>query len=178
MQLTVALPITLTILAGLAAAILVYFFVLLARNEAVFIPLPHQTIDNMLKMADIRSDDVLFDLGSGDGRIVIAAARTYGIRAVGIEKSKILAWLSKRAIRKNRLEDKVQIVNADFFGQDLSEATVVTVYLSRKRNAMLEPKLRKELKEGTRILSADHTFNFPEKAKNKTGHFWTRLYIR
>ncbi len=81
----------------------------------------------MLKMADIRPDDVLFDLGSRDGRIVIAAARKYGIRTVGIEKSKVLAWLSKRAIRKNRLEDKVRIVNADFFGQDLSEATVVTV---------------------------------------------------
>lgn len=74
--------------------------------------------------------------------------------------------------------DKVQIVNADFFRQDLSEATVVTVYLSQKINNRLEPKLRRGLREGTRILSADHTFNFPEKAKHKTGHFWTRLYIR
>ncbi len=178
MQLTEALPIPLTVIAGLAAALLIYFLILLARNEAVFIPLPQETIDNMLKMADIRPDDVLFDLGSGDGRVVIAAAKRYGIRAVGIERSKLLAWLSKRAIRKNRLEDKVRIVNADFFGQDLSEASVVTAYLSQKINDMVEPKLRKELKEGTRILSADHTFNFPEKAKHKTGHFWTHLYIR
>ena len=173
-----ALPLPLTVAAGLAAAVLIYFLVLLARNEAVFIPLPHQTIDSMLRMADIRPDDVLFDLGSGDGRIVIAAAKKYGIRAVGIEKSKILAWLSRKAIKRNRLEDRVQIVNADLFGQDLSEATVVTVYLSQKMNDRLEPKLRKELKEGARILSADHTFNFPEKAKHKTGHFWTRLYVR
>ena len=178
MQLTVQLPITLTLVAGLAAAVLIYFLVLLARNEAVFIPLPQETIDNMLKMAEIRPDDVLYDLGSGDGRIVIAAARTYGIRAVGMEKNKLLAWLSKRAIRKDRLEDKIRVVNANFFGQDLSEATVVTVYLSQKMNDSLEPKLRSELKEGTRILSADHTFNFPEKAKDKIGHFWTRLYVR
>ncbi len=178
MQLTVALPISLTVVAGLAAAVLIYFLILLARNEAVFIPLPQETIDNMLKMADIRPEDVLFDLGSGDGRIVIAAAAKYGIRAVGIEKSKVLAWLSKRAVRKNRLEDKVHIVNADFFGQDLSEATIVAVYLSQKINDRLEPKLRRELREGTRILSADHPFSFPEKARFKTGHFWTRLYVR
>lgn len=178
MQLTLALPIPLTVVAGLAAAVLIYFLVLLVRNEAVFIPLPQETIDTMLRMADIRPDDVLFDLGSGTGRIVIAAAKKYGIRTVGIEKSKVLAWLSKRAVGRNRLEDKAKIVNADFFGQNLSEATVLTAYLSQRTNDRLEPKLRRELKAGTRILSADHTFNFPEKAKHKTGHFWSRLYIR
>ena len=171
------LPIALTVAAGLAAAVLIYFLVLLARNEAVYIPLPQEIIDSMLKMAEIRPDDVLFDLGSGDGRVVIAAAKKYGIRAVGIEKSNILAWLSKRAVRKNMLEDRVRIVNGDFFEQDLSEATVVTVYLSKKINARIESKLHKELKQGTRILSADHTFNFEEEAKVKTGHFWTHLYV-
>lgn len=146
--------------------------------KRVFIPLPQETIDNMLKMAEIRNDDVLYDLGSGDGRILIAAARDYGIRAVGIEKNQILCWLSRRTIARNRLEDKIQVVNANFFEHNLSEATVVTVYLSQKINDRLEPKLQKELKEGTRILSADHTFNFLEKAKCKTGHFWTRVYVR
>ena len=172
------LPVALTVAVGLAAAILIYFIILLARNEAVFIPLPQATIDNMLQMAEIRPDDVLFDLGSGDGRIVITAAKRYGIRSVGIEKSRILASLSRRAIRKNSLEDKIRIVNADFFRHDLSEATVVTVYLFPKINERLEPKLRKELKEGTRILSADHTFNFTESARIKTGHFWIHLYTR
>lgn len=175
---TLTLPIALTVVAGLGAAVLIYFLVLLARNEAVYIPLPQETIDCMLKMAEIGPEDVLFDLGSGDGRVVIAAAKRYGIRAVGIEKSGVLAWLSKRAVRKNMLEDRVDIVNRDFFEQDLSEATVVTVYLSKKTNARLESKLRKELKQGTRILSADHTFNFEERAKVKTGHFWTHLYVR
>lgn len=177
MQLTLTLPIALTVVAGLGAAVLIYFLVLLARNEAVYIPLPQETIDSMLKMAEIGPDDVLFDLGSGDGRVVIAAAKRYGIRAVGIEKSVMLAWLSKRAVRKNKLEDRVEIVNRDFLEQDLSEATVVTVYLSKKTNARLESKLRNELKQGAKILSADHTFNFKERAKVKTGHFWTHLYV-
>ena len=177
MHLTSNLSLTATAFAGLAAAVLIYFLFLLARNEAVFIPLPHETINKMLMMAEIENEDVLYDLGSGDGRILIAAARRYGIRAVGIEKSKILCWLSRRAIARSGLEDKIQVVNADFFEHDLSGATVVAVYLSQKINDMLEPKLRKELKGGTRILSADHTFNFPEKYKCKTGHFWTRLYV-
>lgn len=177
MRLTLTLPFALTVVAGLATAVLIYFLVLLVRNEAVYVPLPQETIDSMLKMAEIGPDDVLFDLGSGDGRVVIAAARRYGIRAVGIEKNGMLAWLSKRAVRKNRLEDRVHIVNGDFFEQDLSEATVVIVYLSQKTNDRLEPKLRKELKQGTRILSADHTFNFEERTKVKTGHFWTHLYM-
>jgi precorrin-6B methylase 2 len=171
------LPIALTVVAGLAAAVLIYFLVLLARNEAVYVPLPQETIDSMLKMAQIRPDDVLFDLGSGDGRVVITAAKRYGIRAVGIEKSRMLAWLSKRAVRKNRLEDRVHIVKGDFFTQALSGATVVTVYLSKKMNERLEPKLRRELKQGTKIVSADHTFSFEERAKVRTGHFWTHLYV-
>jgi tRNA G46 methylase TrmB len=171
------LPVTLTVVAGLLAAALIYFLYELARNEAVFVPLPQETIDEMLKMAEIRGGDVLYDLGSGDGRVLVAAAKKCEVTAVGIERSRILVWLSKRKIARNGLEDKVRIVNSDFFRQDLSEATVVTAYLSQKMNDKLEPKLRKELKEGTRIVSADHTFNFTEKARIKTGHFWTHLYI-
>ena len=168
---------TLTAIAGLGAAVLLYFLYRLARNEAIFIPLPQKTIDEMLRMAEIKRNDVLYDLGSGDGRVLVAAAKQYAATAVGIEKSWILVWLSKRRIARNGLKDKVQVVNADFFNQDLSEATVVTAYLSQEINKRLEEKLRRELKEGTRILSADHTFNFTEKAKMKTGHFWTHLYI-
>ena len=178
MESTAILSITLTLISWLAFAILAYFFILLARNKAVFVPLSQKTIDVMLRMADVGPDDLLFDLGSGDGRVVIAAAKKYGSRAVGIEKSKILAWFSKKAVKKNGVQDKVRIVNADFFAEDLSEASVVTAYLSRKTNRRLEPKLRKELKEGTRILSADHTLKLPEIAKAKTGHFWTHLYVK
>ena len=172
----VNLPLNVTAVAGLAAAVLIYFFFLLAKNEAVYVPLPQETIDRMLKMAEIRSDDVLYDLGCGDGRILIAAATTYGIRAVGIERNRILCWLSRRAVARIELEGKIRVVNGDFFQHDLSEATVVTVYLSQKINDRLEPKLRRELKKGARIVSADHTFTFPEKDRRKTGHFWTHLY--
>lgn len=173
-----ALSLIITIFAGAAAAILVYFLSLLVRRQAVFVPLPQATIEAMLKMADVRPDDLLFDLGCGDGRIVIAAAEEYGIRAIGIEKSRLLAWLALRKVRKRKLEDKAKIVNADFFSQDLSSATIVTVYLSQRLNNQLGPKLRRELREGARIVSADHTFNFVEKSKTRTGHFWTRLYVR
>ena len=171
------LSLAITAIAGLGAAVLVYFLYMLAKNEAVFIPLPQETIDEMLRMAEIREDDVLYDLGSGDGRVLVAAAKKYGITAVGIEKSRVLTWLSKRKIASNNLQAKAKVVNADFFKQDLSEATIVLAYLSQKINNRLETKLRKELKQGTRILSADHTFNFAEKAKTKTGHFWTHLYV-
>jgi predicted RNA methylase len=129
-------------------------------------------------MAEIGPGDVLYDLGSGTGRIIVTAAKKYGIKAVGIERDRFLAWLSKRVIRRNKLEDRVRILRADFFQQNLSEATVITVYLSQKMNNRLEPKLRKELKRGTRIVSADHTFNFTEKGKARTGYFWTHLYTR
>jgi len=170
-------PPTLTAIAGVGAVVLLYFLYQLARNEAVFVPLPQRTIDEMLRMAEIKNGDVLYDLGSGDGRVLVAAARQYHVRAVGFEKSKVLAWLSRRRIARNGLKDKVHVVNADFFSQDLSEATVITAYLSQKINNRLEEKLQRELKKGTRILSADHTFNFTEEAKIKTGHFWTHLYV-
>ena len=174
---TVQITPILTAFAGLGAAVLLYFLYRLARKEAVFVPLPQRTIDEMLRMAEVENDDVLYDLGSGDGRVLVAAAKQYAVRAVGIEKSWILVWLSRRRIARNGLKDKVQVVNADFFKQDLSDATIVIAYLSQKINNRLEKKLRSELKQGTRILSADHTFNFTEKAKIKTGHFWTHLYI-
>lgn len=161
---------TLTAIVGLGAAVLLYFLLKLARNEAVFIPLPQKTIDEMLRMAELRKGDVLYDLGSGDGRVLVAAARTYAATAVGIERSRILAWLGTRKIARNGLEDKVRIVNSDFFTQDLSEATVVTAYLSQKMNDKLEPKLRKELKEGTRIVSGPH-FQFHGESKNQDRAF-------
>ena len=173
----VGVSLTATIVTGVTLATCIYLLTLLIRNRAVFVPLPSKTIDQMLKMAQARPEDVLYDLGSGDGRVVIAAAKKYGLRAVGIEKSKTLAWLSKLAIRRSGVQGRVRIVNGDFFNQDLSKASIVTTYLSRSVNRELEPKLRMELREGTRIISADHTFDFPEKAKTKTGHFWTHLYV-
>jgi predicted RNA methylase len=107
----------------------------------------------MLTLARVTGDDVVYDLGSGDGRIVILAAQKYGARGVGIEIDPKLVELSRQLAREGAVEDKVTFVEADMFTTDISAATVVTLYLSTTINADLEPKLRRELKPGSRIVS-------------------------
>ena len=150
----------------------------LIRGEAIFIPLPKNTIRKILKVAKVNKKDLVFDLGSGDGRVLIIAAKEFGARAIGIEKSWILCKITEWKIRKEGLEDKVKIINGDFFKESLKNATVVFVYLSKKVNQKLEPKLKKELKRGTRVVSASHEFeNLKLVKKFKTGHFYSYLYI-
>ncbi len=147
------------------------------KGEAIFIPLSRKTIREILKLANIRKNDVLYDLGCGTGRVVITAAREHGIKTVGIEKNSILSWLCRWNIRRNNLENMVKVIENDFFKEDLSKATVITLYLSRKLNQKLKPKLEKELKKGTRVVSADHTFEgWKEVKKIKTGHFHIHSY--
>jgi predicted RNA methylase len=107
----------------------------------------------MLTLAGVTANDVVYDLGSGDGRIVIMAAQKYGARGVGIEIDPKLVELSRQLAREGGVEDKVTFVEADMFTADISAATVVMLYLSTTINADLEPKLRRELKPGSRIVS-------------------------
>jgi predicted RNA methylase len=107
----------------------------------------------MLELAKVRRDDVVYDLGSGDGRILILAAQKYGARGVGIEINPKLVEVSRQVAREAQLSDKVTFLEGDLFAADLSKATVVTLYLSDSVNRELEPKLRRELKPGTRIVS-------------------------
>ena len=107
----------------------------------------------MLTLARVTADDVVYDLGSGDGRIVIMAAQKFGARGVGIEIDSKLVALSRQLAREGEVEDKVTFVEADMFTADISAATVVMLYLSTTINADLEPKLRRELKPGSRIVS-------------------------
>ena len=107
----------------------------------------------MLLLAKVTADDVVYDLGSGDGRIVIMAAQKYGARGVGIEIDTKLVELSRQLAREGAVEDKVTFLEADMFTADISAATVVMLYLSTTINADLEPKLRRELKPGSRIVS-------------------------
>jgi predicted RNA methylase len=156
---------------------LLFFLYKLIRSDAIFIPLPKKTIEQMLELAKVKRNDILYDLGCGDGRVLIFAAKKYGIKTVGIEKNPLLFWLSERNIRKNKLKNKIQLIKNDFFKEDLSKATVVLVYLSQKTNDRLKPKLEKELKKGTRIVSADHVFKgWKEIKRIKTGHFYSHLY--
>src|SRR5439155_20512477 len=104
----------------------------------------------MLDVAQVTATDVVYDLGSGDGRIVIQAARKYGARGVGIELDPELNKKAMKNAQKAGVADKVSFVRADFFKTDLSDATVVTLFLSPNINARLESKLRRELKAGAR----------------------------
>jgi predicted RNA methylase len=126
---------------------------------ALWVPTPQSTVRKMLKMADVGPGDVVYDLGSGDGRVIITAARQFGARAVGIEVDPLRYLWTQLAITVFRLRGQVKVVWGDFFNQDLSRADVVTVYLQQETNLRLMNKLMHELRPGTRVVS--HTFTFP-----------------
>ena len=119
---------------------------------------PDDVVAAMLDFAEVTDRDTVYDLGSGDGRVVIAAARDRGARAVGIEIDPDLAEQSREAVRAAGLEDRVTIRRGDIFKQDLTDATVVTMYLMPHVNARLRPQLDR-LRPGTRVVS--HMFSMP-----------------
>lgn len=121
--------------------------------EMYFAPTRQDVADAMLKLARVSASDVVYDLGSGDGRIPILAAQKYGARGVGIELDPRLVEMSRQIAREGEVSDRVTFVERDLFAADISEATVVTLYLSERINSRLEPKLRRELRPGTRIVS-------------------------
>lgn len=150
----------------------------LRKPDVRFVPTPQQVVDEMLKLANVRSGDVVYDLGCGDGRIVITAAKEYGVRGVGIDIDPERIKESRENARKAGVEGRVTFRNGDLFEADISEATVVTLYLLPTLNLKLLPKLRKELKPGTRIVS--HNFDMddwsPEKrisVASGTIYLWT-----
>lgn len=121
-----------------------------------YVPTPEKVVDRMLKLANVSSNDVLYDLGSGDGRIPITAVQKYGAsRATGIEINPQLVQRSRENSQKAGVTDRVAFLQQDLFQTDLSQATVVTLYLLPSVNLQLQPKLLQELKPGTRIISHD-----------------------
>jgi SAM-dependent methyltransferase len=114
---------------------------------------PQPLADAMLRFARVTKDDVVYDLGSGDGRIVILAAQKYGARAVGIEIDHALVEISRQVAREGEVVDRATFVEGDLFTADISKATVVTMWLSTTVNQRLEAKLRRELRPGARIVS-------------------------
>src|SRR3989441_10898173 len=121
--------------------------------DMYFAPTQQPVADAMLKLARVSDHDVVYDLGSGDGRIPILAAQKYGARGVGIELDPRLVALSKEVAREGEVSDRVTFIEGDLFTADLSPATVVTLYLSATVNNRLEAKLRRELRPGARIVS-------------------------
>jgi predicted RNA methylase len=123
------------------------------ENLAPSIPTPSSVVDRMLDAAHVKASDVVYDLGSGDGRIVIAAAQKYGAKAVGVEMLPDLCRQAQRRIRELGLEDRASIVEGNVFHVDFSAATVVTMYFMTDSNERLRPNLEKYLKPGTRVVS-------------------------
>ena len=140
-----------------------------------YVPTPEVVVDRMLELAGVRADDIVYDLGSGDGRLVIEAARRYGARGVGVEREARLVDLARAAAATAQVAHRVSFKQGDLFDTDLRGATVVTLYLLPRLLAQLLPKLRAELVPGARIVSHDYPldpwpadrtleFDVPEKA--------------
>ncbi|MEM2092795.1 MAG: class I SAM-dependent methyltransferase [Candidatus Bathyarchaeia archaeon] len=128
------------------------------RNLSIapFVPTPPTVIRHMLTLAELKPGEVFFDLGAGDGRTVIMAAKEFGARAVGIELREDLAKKALSTIFEEGIQDRVTIINANMFNVDISSADVVFLYLTTSANDKLRPKLESELKQGARVVSHDY----------------------
>jgi predicted RNA methylase len=123
---------------------------------APFVPSPILVVQHMLQLAQLKPGEVLFDLGAGDGRTVIMAAKTFGARGVGVELREDLAKKALGTIHDNGLSDRVTIVNGDMFNVNLTSADVVFLYLTTSANEKIRSKLETELKKGVRVVSHDY----------------------
>jgi cyclopropane fatty-acyl-phospholipid synthase-like methyltransferase len=149
------------------------------QPDVRYVPTPQNVVDAMLRLARVTSADVVYDLGSGDGRIPITAAQTYGARGVGVEIDARLVREASDNAKKARVQDRVTFVNQDLFDTDISPATVVTLFLLPRINQELMPKMQRMLRPGTRIVS--HQFDMgpqwpPEQAQDINGltiYLWT-----
>jgi tRNA A58 N-methylase Trm61 len=144
--------------------------------DVIYVPTPNDVVDGMLKLAGVSKKDTVYDLGCGDGRIVITAAQKFGARGVGIDIDPERIREATDNVSKAGVADRVKIVRGDLFQADISEATVVTLYLLTDLNLKLRPKLLKDLKPGTRIVS--HAFSMgdwkPERTAEVSG---TNVYL-
>ena len=167
------------VLAALASPARAAQFTRLRPPDVKFVATPQSVVDAMLELARVTSADVVYDLGSGDGRIPITAAKKYGARGVGIEIEPRLIRESAGNAARAGVGDRVRFVNADLFEANISEATVVTLFLLPRLNLQLMPKLKRELKPGTRVVS--HYFHMgdewpPDQSQDVDGltiYMWT-----
>jgi cyclopropane fatty-acyl-phospholipid synthase-like methyltransferase len=140
---------------------------ILGPNEEIpFVPTPVEVIDRMLELAEVKKGDVVYDLGSGDGRIVIRAAKKYGVRAVGIEMDGWLLDKARQAAIAEGVGRLVEFRNEDALQADISRATVVTLYMLPWFNEAMKPNFKKMLKPGARIVA--HDFGFEGWEPDKT----------
>jgi len=153
------------------------------QPDVPYVPTTDEAVQAMLKLADVKKSDVVYDLGCGDGRIVVAAAKTYGAHAVGIDIDPRRIQEAKDNARKAGVENLVRFEEADLFQADIHQASVVTLFLLSSINLKLRPKLLQDLKPGTRIVS--NTFDMgdwkPDKEfnveANTDNYFSHKLYL-
>jgi len=145
-------------------------------KDVIWVPTPQALVERMLQMAGTKPTDYVIDLGSGDGRTVITAAKKFGARATGIEYNPDMVELAKRSAEKEGVADKVQFMKADIFETDFSKATVLTLYLLPSLNVKLRPTIL-NLKPGTRVVS--HAFTMDDwqadqvdSADGRTAYMW------
>jgi predicted RNA methylase len=124
------------------------------KPDVIFVPTPMEVVHKMLEMAEVKKGDVVYDLGCGDGRIVVEAAKKYGVKAVGFDVDPERIKEANARVKENKVEDLVTIKQQDIFTLDLSEANVITLYLLPELNVRLMPQLEK-MKKGSRIVSHD-----------------------
>jgi precorrin-6B methylase 2 len=146
--------------------------------DVIYVPTPPDVVAAMLKAVKLTKDDIVYDLGCGDGRIVVTAAKEYGARGIGIDIDPQRIKEANENVLKNGVADKVKILQQDLFESDFHDATVVTLYLLPSLNLKIRPKLLKELKPGSRIVS--HAFDMgdwqPEQTIDvggRTVYMWT-----
>ncbi len=146
--------------------------------DVPYVPTPQPVVDGMLKLAKVTASDVVYDLGCGDGRIVITAAKDFGATGVGVDIDPLRIKEANANAKKAGVTDKVKFIKGDIFKTDFSKATVVMLYLLPEINLRLRPQLLEQLKPGTRIVS--HVFNMgdwkPQETIYVNGssiHVWT-----
>jgi tRNA G37 N-methylase Trm5 len=150
-----------------------------SRLDVPYVPTPQEVVDRMLDMAKVGKNDVLYDLGCGDGRIVVTAAKARGARGTGIDLNPVRIAEAKENAKTAGVADRVNFKVGDLFQADVSPATVVTLYLLPSVNVKLRPRLWQQLKVGTRVVS--HAFDMgpewpPEKKEDvdgRTVYYWT-----
>jgi len=133
-----------------------------------YVPTPQEVVDRMLELAEVKKGDVVYDLGSGDGRIVVTAAKKYGVKAIGFEIDPQRIKESHENIKKAGVENLVEIRQQDIRNVDLSQASVLTMYLLPEVNLMIRPNIWKQMKPGSRVVS--HDFDMGDWKALKTEH--------
>jgi tRNA A58 N-methylase Trm61 len=126
------------------------------NNLAPYVVAPQHAVDKMLEMANLKPGETLYDLGCGDGEIIVTAAKRYNVKAVGIEISEYLARKAVENARRNGVQNRVKVIHQDFMRTDLSDANVVTLYLATTANDTLRPNLEHYLRPKTRVVSYDY----------------------